>query len=62
MGRDLRYQHRVNGTGLESRRIGYLYYLQSFNLLRPDYPSKVFYDKRISYVLMMEALAADSAK
>jgi hypothetical protein len=27
--------------------------------LRPDYPAKIFADKRNSYVLLMESLAAD---
>ncbi|HXB92765.1 MAG TPA: hypothetical protein VNU72_10760 [Puia sp.] len=28
--------------------------------LRPDYPFKVFFDKRNNYVLLMETLATDS--
>ena len=29
--------------------------------MHPDYPTKVFYDKRISYILMMQSLAADAS-
>jgi len=29
--------------------------------MRPDYPHKAFTDKRISYCLLMEALAMDAA-
>jgi hypothetical protein len=28
-------------------------------ILRPDYPAKIFADKRNNYVLLMESLAAD---
>ena len=28
--------------------------------MRPDYPYKVFNDKRVNYVLLIEALATDS--
>lgn len=27
--------------------------------MRPDYPSKIFYDQRVGYILLMQALAAD---
>jgi hypothetical protein len=29
--------------------------------MRPDYPSKVFYDQRVEYNLLMQALAADAS-
>jgi hypothetical protein len=30
--------------------------------MQPDYPHKVFNDKRMGYCLLMEALAMDSAR
>jgi hypothetical protein len=37
----------------------FLFWGSNYYSLRPDYPSKVFPDKRINYVLLMESLAAD---
>ena len=32
----------------------------NFGLMRPDYPSKLFTDERMSYSMLMEALAMDA--
>jgi hypothetical protein len=34
--------------------------LAIFVLMRPDYPSKAFLDERMSYFMLMEALAMDA--
>lgn len=38
----------------------YIRKLSSKFFMRPDYPSKIFYDKRSHYVLLMQMLAEDS--